>query len=99
VDLGRFQFGKLYTQCVGPLGWGISPPQGHYLHRTTQTQNKRTQTSIPRVEFEPTVPASEPAKTVHALDHSAAVTVYNVLYYYNNKNKELLQETKHGKLI
>jgi hypothetical protein len=29
---------------------------------------------MPWVEFEPTVPASERAKTVHALDRSATVT-------------------------
>jgi hypothetical protein len=28
-------------QSVGLLGRGISPTEGHYLHRTTQTQNKR----------------------------------------------------------
>jgi hypothetical protein len=42
-------------------------------HRTTQTQNKRTQTSMPRVGFEPTIPVFERAKTVHALDRMAAV--------------------------
>jgi hypothetical protein len=29
---------------------------------------------MPWVGFEPTIPASEQAKTVHALDHSATVT-------------------------
>jgi hypothetical protein len=42
-------------------------------HRTTQTQNKRTQTSMPRVGFEPTIPASERANTVHILDRAATV--------------------------
>jgi hypothetical protein len=42
-------------------------------HRTTQTQNKRTQTSMPWVEFEPTIPAFERAKTVHVLDRAATV--------------------------
>jgi hypothetical protein len=40
---------------------------------TTYTQNKRKQTSLPRVEFAPTIPVLERAKTVHALD--LAVTV------------------------
>jgi hypothetical protein len=31
---------------------------------------------MPYVEFEPTVPVSERAKTVHALDRSATVTGY-----------------------
>jgi hypothetical protein len=42
-------------------------------HRTTQTQNKCTQTSVPLVEFEPTIPMFERAKTVHALDRAATV--------------------------
>jgi hypothetical protein len=29
---------------------------------------------MPRVGFEPTIPASKRVKTVHTLDHSAAVT-------------------------
>jgi hypothetical protein len=41
--------------------------------RTTQTQNKRTQTSIPRVAFETTIPFFKRAKTVHALDRAANV--------------------------
>jgi hypothetical protein len=42
-------------------------------HRTTQTENKRTQTFIPRVEFEPTIPVFKGAKMVHALDRAASV--------------------------
>jgi hypothetical protein len=41
-------------------------------HRTTQTQNKHTLTSISRVGFEPTSPVFERAKTVHTLDSTAA---------------------------
>jgi hypothetical protein len=49
-------------------------------YRTTQTQNKRACThthkpSMPEVGFEPTTTASEQAKTIHALDRSAIVTV------------------------
>jgi hypothetical protein len=43
-------------QSVGLLGRGINPTQGRYLHRTTQTQNKRRQTSMTWVGFEPTIP-------------------------------------------
>jgi hypothetical protein len=39
-------------------------------HRTTQIQNKQTQTSMPRVGFEPTIPVFERAKRVHALDRA-----------------------------
>jgi hypothetical protein len=36
---GRFfNFLILHTQSTGILGTGISPPQGRYLHRTTQTE-------------------------------------------------------------
>jgi hypothetical protein len=55
---------------VGLLGRVISPSQGRYV---TQTQNTRTQTSMFRVGFEPTSPAFERAKTVHALDRAAIV--------------------------
>jgi hypothetical protein len=45
-------------------------------HRTTQTQNKHTQ--IPNIHalcgIEPTIEASERAKTIHALDPSATET-------------------------
>jgi hypothetical protein len=50
---------------------------------TTQTQNKGTQTSMPRVGFEPTIPVFEGAKTVHALDR--AVTVFGISEYTYSK--------------
>jgi hypothetical protein len=61
---------------VGLLERVISPSQGRHL---TQTQNRRKQTSMPRVRFEPTIPAFERAKTVHALDRAA--TVIGLLEY------------------
>jgi hypothetical protein len=42
-------------------------------HRTIQTQIKRTQTSMPRVGFETTIPAFERAKIIHALDRAATM--------------------------
>jgi hypothetical protein len=42
-------------------------------HRPTETQNKRTQTSMPQLGFEPTIPVFELAKKVHALDRVATV--------------------------
>jgi hypothetical protein len=42
-------------------------------HRTAQTQNERTQTSVPQVGFEPTTPEFQRAKTVRGLDRAAAV--------------------------
>jgi hypothetical protein len=39
--------------------------------RTTQTQNKYTQTSMPQVGFKSTTPVFQQVKTVHALDCAA----------------------------
>jgi hypothetical protein len=55
---------------VGLLGRATSLSKDRYL---TQTQNKHEQTSMPRVGFEPTIPAFERAKAVHALDSAATV--------------------------
>jgi hypothetical protein len=65
-----FQF-SIYTQSVGFLGRAISLSQGLYLHSTTDTHIQRTQTSMPWVGFESTIPAFERAKTVQALDLAA----------------------------
>jgi hypothetical protein len=43
------------------------------IHRTTQTQNKRMQTSVPLGGFESTTPVFERAKTVHSLDSAATL--------------------------
>jgi hypothetical protein len=43
----------------------------------TRRQNKRRQTFMSRVGFEPTIPVLEWAKTVHALD-SAATVIGNI---------------------
>jgi hypothetical protein len=40
----------------------VGPSHGHYLHHRT------TQTSMPLVGFEPTIPVFVRAKTVHATD-------------------------------
>jgi hypothetical protein len=68
-----FSFVMLYT--VGKTLWTGDQPVARPLptHRTTQTQNKRTQTLVFRVEFEPTIPAFERAKTAYALDYAATV--------------------------
>jgi hypothetical protein len=68
-----FQYLNLYT--VHRTTWTGDQPVARPLliHRTTQTQNKRSQISIPLVGFEPTVPAFRRVKTVHALYRAAAV--------------------------
>jgi hypothetical protein len=76
-DLGQFlSFLILYT--VGRTPWTVDQPVVRLLHtdRTTETQNKRTQTSIPRVGLEPTIPAFERLKIVHALDRAATASVH-----------------------
>jgi hypothetical protein len=71
--LTAFSVLNLFT--VGRTPWtGDQPVAGQLpTHRTTQTQNKHTQTFMPRVEFEPTIPVLERAKAVHALDRAATV--------------------------
>jgi hypothetical protein len=71
--LTAFSESQSYMQSVGLLGLGISQSQDRYLYMTTLTQNKCTQTSMPRAGFEPTIPVFELAKAVHALDCAATV--------------------------
>jgi hypothetical protein len=70
-----FQFLDLFFYTVGRTPWTGDQPVARPLpaHRTVQTQNKRTQTSIPQVVFGPTIPVFERAKTVHAVDRAATV--------------------------
>jgi hypothetical protein len=74
LDLGRF-FILLMFHTVIRIPWIGDQPVARPLpaHRTAQTQNKRTRTSMPQVRFEPTIPVFERAKTVHALDSAATV--------------------------
>jgi hypothetical protein len=70
------QFRNYSSQTVALLGRVISPSQGLYLNTdNTNTVNAYThQTSMTWVGFESTIPASERAKTVHALNRAATVT-------------------------
>jgi hypothetical protein len=43
------------------------------MHTQDSTNTERTQTSMPQVGFEPTIPVFKRAKTVHVLDLSATV--------------------------
>jgi hypothetical protein len=74
----------LSLQFPNPMTVGKTPLTGDQpvarplpTHRTTQTQNKRRQTSMPWVGLEPTIPVFERAKTVHDLDRTATVTGRN----------------------
>jgi hypothetical protein len=74
LDHGRFcSFLILYR--LGRTPWTGDQPVARPLptHRTTQTQNKRIQTSMPWVGFELTIPTFKPAKTIHALDRAATL--------------------------
>jgi hypothetical protein len=91
-----FQFLNLYT--VGRISWTGNQPVTRPLstHRATQTQNKRPQTSMYRVGFEPTIPVFERAKTVHALDRAATLIgcIYNIWHqiqvsWYSDKSVDL----------
>jgi hypothetical protein len=68
--LFHFSF-LILRQSVGLLGLGISPSQGRYIRRTTQRQN--TQTYMPWMGFEHTIPVFERGKTIHALDRAATL--------------------------
>jgi hypothetical protein len=88
LDLGRF-FSFLIFYAVGRTTWTGDEPVTRPLsaHWTAHTHNKRTQTSMPQVGFELTIPVSERAKTVYDLNIAATVVVTvhssfikNVLY-------------------
>jgi hypothetical protein len=72
--LGHF-FSFLIFYTIVRTPWTRDQPVVRQLpaHRTEQTQNKRTQTSMPQVEFEPTSPVFERMKTVHALGGAPTV--------------------------
>jgi hypothetical protein len=77
------QFRNHFSQTVGLLRRVISPSQSLYLNTGQHKHRVNTythQTSIPWVGFEPTIPASEWAKTVHALDRAATVTGSDMYY-------------------
>jgi hypothetical protein len=67
----------IILQTVGLLGRVIISSQGLYLNTGQHKHRINTYTykiSMPCVGFEPTIPVSERAKTVHDLDRSAALT-------------------------
>jgi hypothetical protein len=81
-----FQFLNLYA--VGRTPWTGDQPVERQLptHGTTQTQNKRTQISVVRVGFEPTIPVFERGKAVHVLDCAATVVGAITLSEHQIKN-------------
>jgi hypothetical protein len=74
LDLGHFfSFLTFYTVCSTPLTGDQPVERPLPAHGIAKTQNKRTQTCMPRVGFELTILVFEWAKTVHALDRAATV--------------------------
>jgi hypothetical protein len=71
--LPLFSFIILYI--VGVISWTGDQPFARPVskHSTTRTQDKHTETSMPRVGLKPTTPAFERAKIVHVLDLAAVV--------------------------
>jgi hypothetical protein len=70
-----------FTQSIGLLRREISPSQGRYLHTGQHRHRINSQTCMPWVGFEPTIPVFERAKTVHALDRAATsiISLYIIL--------------------
>jgi hypothetical protein len=70
----------LHLNTVGRTPWTGDRPVARPLptHRTTQTRNKRTQTSGPRVEFKPATLVFQRAKMVRALYSAATVIGTNM---------------------
>jgi hypothetical protein len=66
--LGRGRYSSL-----ADYGHGVFFTLGRGIKAATYTQNKRTQTSMHQVGFQPTNPVFERGKTVHALNRAAAV--------------------------
>jgi hypothetical protein len=58
-------------------------------HRTTQIQNKRSQTSMSRLVSESMIPVFERAKTVHTSDRVATVIGYRQFTRLPNNNAAL----------
>jgi hypothetical protein len=83
LDLG-FCFSFLILYTVSRTPWTEDQPDARPLpaHRTAQTQNKRTETSVPQVGFKPAITGFERAKTVHALYRAATVIGIYVLHRY-----------------
>jgi hypothetical protein len=87
----------LNPRTAGRTPWTEDQPVARPLptHRTTQTQNIHTQTSMPRVVFEPTIPVFERVKTVHALDR--APTVIGCFFCVRQQNRVIRKLKIKGK--
>jgi hypothetical protein len=87
-NLPLFQFHNLYT--VGRTAWMGDQPVARPLptHKTTQTQNKRTETPMPWAGLDPIIPVFERAETVHVVDRAATVTGIIAFRIYEYKRSQ-----------
>jgi hypothetical protein len=93
VDLGRFFSFLIYIQAVGHLDGGSGRRiAATYTQNNTKHRKKRTQTSMPLVGFEPTIPVFKRAKTVHSSHRTATVIGESVIYSRQITNKTLLKK-------
>jgi hypothetical protein len=83
--LVAFQFPNLYIFFRTPWTGDQLVARPLPTHGTTQTRNKRRQTSMPRVGFEPTIPVFKRAKTVHVLERVALVIGGKNAYHEDNE--------------
>jgi hypothetical protein len=74
-----FSFLILYTVGMNPWMGVQHIARPLPTHRITQTENKRTQTSMLWVGLEPTIPGFEREKTVHALGRATTVIAQKLL--------------------
>jgi hypothetical protein len=77
-----FQFrNPIHSQCDSLDGGSAHRKDATGQHK----QNKHTQTSMPRVVLEPTTPAFERTRTVHALDRAVIMMGRMVGYLVKNE--------------
>jgi hypothetical protein len=57
--MAAFSVSEFYIQSVGLLGGGISPMQGHYLHKEQQKTHKDTHATNGIQTHDPCVRAGE----------------------------------------
>jgi hypothetical protein len=84
----HFNFLTAYTAGRTPRTGNQAFSRPLPTHRTTQIQSRRTQTSMPWVEFEPMIPVFEREKTFHALDRAGNVIGYSWIINYKELGKE-----------
>jgi hypothetical protein len=102
VGIGRF-FIFLILYTVGGTPWMRDQSVTRPLptQRTTLTQNKRKETSMPLLEFENTIPIFQRAKTVHAVDSADTVidnySIRSAVPYFCEHNGMSPEEKGHIK--